>query len=253
MSAWEKVTFSNSRGHKLAGLFYPADNKPEGPVVVVCHGFTGSKEGGGMAISMAEKIARSCGCSFFLFDFAGCGESEGKFEDLTLSGQIDDLNCAVNWCTARGLSPVITMGRSFGGTTVVAHGAQDPRVFAVCTWAAPVRLEELFSSIIVDDPGESGELVSISGDDGLIYLNKNFFRDLKQHDVRTYARQLSPRPLLIIHGNMDNVVPLEDGEILYRAAGEPKKMVIINGADHQFSRHHEEVWDTVCTWLTQIL
>ncbi|MCL2336669.1 MAG: alpha/beta hydrolase, partial [Firmicutes bacterium] len=93
---WRQVQLINSCGLHLAGLFYsPA--AAGGPVVIVCHGFNGGKEGGGNAKAMGEELG-TLGFSTLLFDFSGVGESAGLFENITLSGQVDDLTSAVDWC-----------------------------------------------------------------------------------------------------------------------------------------------------------
>jgi putative redox protein len=245
---WQSVTFKNSAGQSLSGLFH-APGAAQGPVVIVCHGFTGSKEGGGMAMTMGEQLGQR-GYHVLLFDFSGNGESEGLFEHTTLSGQIDDLKCAVDWCAAAGLGPIFTQGRSFGGTTVFCHGANDLRVTGVCTWAAPARLKELFTDFAEEPVGEKGELYALAGDEGIVYLRKTFFDDLGKYNVPAMASRLAPRPILIIHGEKDDVVEPADAKLIYEGAGQPKELVYIPGADHQFSRHRQVVWDAFFTWLT---
>ncbi|WP_027364597.1 alpha/beta hydrolase [Desulfotruncus alcoholivorax] len=248
--AWERVSFTNSRKQCLAGLLHaPAGNL--GPVVIVCHGFTGSKEGGGKARAMGEELGNR-GFNVFLFDFSGNGQSEGLFERITLSGQIDDLNSAVDWCTSAGMGPVFTMGRSFGGTTVICHAAVDRRVSGVCTWAAPARLKDLFIELAEGPVDENGEMYALTGEDGIIYLRRTFFDDLDRFDVPRLASKIAPRPLLMIHGEKDNVVPPKDARLIFQSAGEPKKLLYIPGADHQFSNHTREVWDAMFGWLNQI-
>lgn len=244
-SNWQKISFRNSSGHKIAGLLYtpPA---PAEKIVVVCHGFTGSKEGGGRALEMAEEFGRQ-GWPALLFDFAGCGESEGSFADLTLTGQIDDLTCALKWCREKGFAKIVTLGRSFGGSTVICQAARDQTAAGaagVCTWAAPARLTELFTGLSDDE----GDRISFAGEQGVTHLKKSFLEDLQQYDVAAAAR-LSPRPLLIIHGTKDELVSPAEAEIIYQAAGEPKQMVLIDGADHQFSQHYRQVWRVVAGWL----
>lgn len=43
----------------------------------------------------------------------------------------------------------------------------------------------------------------------------------------------------------DTVVPLENATLLYNAAGEPKELHVVSGADHQFSGRHEEAWEAL--------
>ncbi|AGL03068.1 alpha/beta hydrolase [Desulfoscipio gibsoniae] len=244
---WKSIKFNNSPGHNLNGLLLtPGTTK--GPVVIVCHGFTGSKEGGGMALAMGEELGQR-GYSVLLFDFSGNGESEGLFEQITLSGQIDDLKCAVDWCISASLDPVYTTGRSFGGTTVICHAASDLRVAGVCTWAAPARLKELFTEFADGPVDEKGELYALAGEDGVTYLRKTFFDDLAGYDVQALAGQIAPRPLLIIQGEKDEVVDPADASLIYHGAGQPKELLYIPGADHRFSRHRQVVWNTFFAWL----
>ncbi|SFG25381.1 putative redox protein [Desulfotomaculum arcticum] len=248
--AWERISFINSHKLCLAGLLH-APGGPSGPVVIVCHGFTGSKEGGGRAQAMGEELGNR-GFNVFLFDFSGNGQSEGLFERITLSGQIDDLNSAVDWCTSAGMGPVFTVGRSFGGTTVICHAAGDQRVSGVCTWAAPASLKDIFTEFVEGPVDESGDMYALAGDEGIVYLRRSFFDDLDRFDVPQQAGKIAPRPLLIIHGEKDNVVPPEDAGLIFQNAGEPRELLYIPGADHQFSNHTRKVWDTMFDWLDRI-
>jgi len=239
---WEKISFKNSRGLTLAGLLHTPETAP-GPVVIVCHGFVGSKEGGGMAMVMGEELGRR-GFNVLLFDFSGIGESEGLFAETTLSNQIDDLKCAVDWCLKACLGPVFTTGRSFGGTTAICQAAGDPRVKGVCTWAAPARLKVLFSNY-ARQPEDTEKT-------GTVYKSKKFFDDRDQYDVPAMAKRLAPRPLLIIHGAKDEVVNPNDARLIFESSGQPKELAYIPNADHRFIGQHQAVWDIYFTWLEKM-
>lgn len=245
----KRVFFNNSRGEKLAGLFFSGSGGESRPVVAVCHGFTGSKEGRGMAVEMAEFLAKNR-FSALLFDFAGCGESEGKFEDISLSGHIADLKSAVDYCLENSAGPVITMGRSFGGTTAICHAASDTRVAGVCAWAAPASLIDLFTGFTDEDiSGDENELVTLAGAEGLIHLKKSFFSDLAGYDVPRCSSLISPRPLLVVQGTADDVVPPREAQLIFSSAGEPRELIYIEGADHQFSAGRRATWDVTLKWL----
>lgn len=239
----EKHTFYNGRGQKLAALFYPAAGST---LLVVCHGFTGTKEGRGRAVDMAQRAA-GLGYPTFLFDFAGCGESEGDFTGVSLSGHIEDLKHALDYCEAAGYRRAITVGRSFGGTTVLCQAAIDERVAGVCTWAAPADPYRLFSGL-KGKPRDNG-LVPLHGDAGTVYVKESFFSDLAAYDVPARAAAVSPRPLLVIHGSADAVVPPDDALAVYSRAGQPKELFIVPGADHQFTEHYLQVWEAMFSWL----
>lgn len=241
----EKVFFKNQAGNLLAGLLYAASSEM---IIIVCHGFTGTKEGGGRALGMAGELTKM-GYAVLLFDFTGCGESGGDFPGLTLTRHIADTESAVDFCLARGYRHVITVGRSFGGTAAICHGGRDRRVAGVCAWAAPARLVEIFLSFKSRAFQIDGDMVPLSGERGTVYLHKNFFADLEKHDVPGSAALLAPRPLLVLHGGEDATVPPENARLLFGAAGEPKELDVIPGADHQFSGRHGEAWAVLFDWL----
>ncbi|BAF59691.1 MAG: alpha/beta hydrolase [Pelotomaculum sp.] len=243
---WEKVNYSNERGLKLAGLLCSVPGA--GTVVIVCHGFTGSKEGGGRAVDMAEKLGK-LGYASLLFDFSGCGESEGDFTGVSLTGHVGDIKSSVDFCLSLGFRRVITVGRSFGGTAAICHGGLDRRVGGVCTWAAPAFPAKLFDSFRNNTLKSEEGLVPLTGEGGTVFLKEGFFADLRSYNVPVSASMISPRPLLIINGSNDVVVPVENAQAIFNAAGEPKEIRIIEGADHQFTGRHKDVWEIMFKWL----
>jgi len=142
------------------------------------------------------------------------------------------------------------MGRSFGGTTAICQAPSDSRVKGVCSLAAPCSLMELFLDFTDEElPEDENALVSLAGDEGIIYLKKAFFTDLARHDTALCASLICPRPLLVLQGSQDTVVPPGDAGIIYGSAGEPRELRILEGADHQFSSHYREVWEIFTDWV----
>ena len=245
-ASWRKVTLQNDRKLSLASLIYTGSEP--GTMVVICHGFTGSKEGGGGAISMAEKLGK-LGYSTLLFDFSGCGESEGHFSDISLSNHIKDVKCAVDFCHDTGFKSIITVGRSFGGAAVLCHGGTEKKVAGVSSWSAPADPLRHFSGYLKGPAPLERDLVPLTGQGSTVFVKKGFFDDLSRHDVINRASLLSPRPLLVVHGEDDDTVPPVNAKLIFEAAKVPKALKIIPGADHRYSGHYREVWDTFFSWL----
>jgi fermentation-respiration switch protein FrsA (DUF1100 family) len=65
-----------------------------------------------------------------------------------------------------------------------------------------------------------------------------------------YVKKISPRPLLLVHGDKDETVPVEQAERLYAEAGEPKQKVILPGAGHRL-RQDERAIATAMKWLAE--
>ncbi|NLA10742.1 MAG: alpha/beta hydrolase [Firmicutes bacterium] len=257
---WFREKIKSRPGLNLAAMLRRAEPSPEGgaesgadgvPLVIVCHGFTGSKEGGGGAVAMADGLAGR-GFDTLLFDFTGCGESGGLWEEITLSRQVEDLGAAVRWARERGYERIILNGRSFGGATVLAYAAGDRQIAAVCTWAAVARPRQLFSGFAEMDTerhGPAGGKILLNDGSGSLCLQRQFFEDLQSYDLAGCAARISPRPLLLIHGSADEVVPVAAAQLLFDAAGEPKQLALIEGADHRFSDHRKQVWELFFNWL----
>jgi fermentation-respiration switch protein FrsA (DUF1100 family) len=63
-----------------------------------------------------------------------------------------------------------------------------------------------------------------------------------------YVAGIAPRPLLLVHGSQDEVVEVNDVYRLYAQAGEPKQIIIIDGAGHRLRRNDKAI-ATVTNWL----
>jgi len=64
---------------------------------------------------------------------------------------------------------------------------------------------------------------------------------------------LAPRPLLLVHGTADTILPHRSSEMIYERAGEPRELMLFEGADHRFSDRGDELFALVREWLRQYL
>ncbi len=229
----EPVTMTSRRGIRLAGLLHvPAGvtDLAERPVVVLCHGMESSKEGTKHQALAARLAALGYPC--LRFDFSYVGESGGRFEDITISGEVEDLGGAVDFLTARGATTFGIVGSSLGGTVAVLFAGDDPRVRALVTIAAvavPLGIIQRMDPAAVEAwrrhglRGESGERIGSA-----------FLDDLAVVDVLSAARRLTAATL-VTHGDDDRVVPVADAYALHAALPEPKALAITTACDHRYS------------------
>jgi putative redox protein len=246
----ERVTMTSRRGVRLAGVLHlPAGvADPAGrPAVVLCHGMESTKEGTKHQALAARLSARGYVC--LRFDFSYVGESEGRFEDITISGEVEDLGGAVDYLTARGTSAFGLVGSSLGGTVAVVFAGTDRRVRALVTIAAvalPLGIIERMSPAAVEAwrrhglAGESGERIG-----------SDFLDDLARVDVLEGARRLAAATL-VTHGADDQVVPVADAHALFAALPEPKELVVTPACDHRYSdaAHLDALIDGTVDWIT---
>ena len=246
----ERVTMTSRRGLRLAGLLHlPAGRTtPAGcPAVILCHGMESTKEGTKHQALAARLTALGYVC--LRFDFSYVGESEGRFEDLTISGEVEDLGGAVDFLAGRGVDTFGVIGSSLGGTVAVLFAGGDPRVRALVTIAAvslPLGILQRMDPAAVETWRRTG--VREEGTTGR--LRRDFLDDLERVDVIAAARALTAATL-VTHGDADQVVPVGDAYALYAALPEPKALAITPGCDHRYSdpAHLDALIDRTVDWM----
>ncbi len=231
----DRIEFRNSRGQRLVGTLHRASagEKALGPTILLCHGMMSSREG--RKQTAFARFLHEKGFSVLRFDFSFCGESEGRFEEITFSQEVDDLESALRWARGHGAEPVGLLGSSMGGAVAVLAASRDPAIRAVVTLAAvgfPARLAERMDDLeaLTERWKAEGFVLGAEGKVG-----PRFFEDARRQDVMEAARRLSA-PLLVLHGGEDEVVPVEDARALHANAGGPKELRILPGVDHRFTR-----------------
>jgi len=244
----EKSSIISSTGLRLAVL----KNIPPteiSHILIACHGFRGGKENAGKITLLAEKMAQ-IGIGLVAFDFEGSGESEGEFSRLTISKQAQNLKDVIQAVYEEHQLPIILLGRSLGGTTVLAGGTDEDAVIAYILWSTPVRLCETFSNIMGDAYNQlkNGTALVIRDENGAFRLEPDFIQDFSNHNMNKYFEQIGNRPVLVIHGQSDEIVKPINAICIGQAINHAS-INIIEGADHRFSGQEEYRMDLTILWL----
>jgi len=232
---------------KIAALLFVPDNFDY--ILIICHGFRGGKENSDNIFAFAEQLNK-IRLGVLTFDFIGSGESDGDFSTMTLTRQAEDLTDVIDYAYKRYRRPIILLGRSFGGSTVLAGGAGDERVEGFILWSTPVKLEETFS-LVMEDAYEQlikGKTVSISDDSGEYYIKPEFVEDFYDHNMEEYLEGIQERPVLIMQGQEDEVVAVYNARYMFNSL-ENAEMIIVEGADHRFANRVKEREEKTIDWL----
>jgi dienelactone hydrolase len=242
--------------HELPGVLGPllidvrsSDRRAPRPAVVIVHGFKGFKDWGCFPL-LAERLARA-GFNAVSVNLSGSGvDQEGRFAyperfgHNTFSAELEDLR-HVNDALANGglgqapASALGLVGHSRGGGTAILATAQDSRVRALVTWAAISTVQRW--------PGQEsewrakGKLDVVNARTGeVLPLYTDVLDDVAQNaarlDLEAAARRVSV-PWLILHGDQDESVPVEEGRRL-SAAAPGARLQVVAGAGHTFGAAH---------------
>lgn len=244
----QNLMLTNKDGEKLAAYLFepPAQGKY---TLIICHGFRGAKENGGKIFGFAEKILK-LGIGVLAFDFRGSGQSDGDFSCITLSRQADDLGLVIDYVCQRYSLPVILLGRSFGGSTVLAGGSGDARIAGYILWSTPVFIRSTFTAILPAECHslEQGNVVIVKDEAGEYTLQPDFISDLDRHDMDAYLRNINPRPVLIVHARDDEVVKPANAEYMQKKLSN-STIHMIEQAGHRFLDKIADREDLTINWL----
>lgn len=201
---YDSASFEAKDGTKLHGWFFPLPEKS--PVILFCHGNAGN------ICHRLPNIKRLLGQGFqvFIYDYRGYGKSKGS---PSREGVYLDGLAAYDYLTNHlGISPdrIVLFGRSLGGA-VATEIALKRKVKCLI-------LESAFTS--TKDMAKTMPLFAL-----LSPFLPAHYNNLKKIEHITV-------PKLIIHGNMDEIIPFSMGERLFQAAPEPKVFHAVKGAGH---------------------
>jgi len=219
----DKVTFMSRTGTELIGWHIaPTDVNIS---VILCHGvWTNHYEMETRAQGLANR-----GFGVFAFDFSGSGESGGATTSLG-SRETQDLLGAIDFLeTNSDGSMFVVLGNSMGGAVGVMAAAYDQRIKAVVADSAFATVEDNVPFAFRAITGLPAYPFQTP-----IVLVSEFIADAKISLLRPVddIGKITPRPVMIIQGDQDEIVDPRDAELLYQAANNPKVLWRVENAGH---------------------
>ncbi len=220
------------------------------PLVVVIHGFTGHIEE--THIVAVSKGINAVGFATLRADMYGHGHSDGEFKKHTLFKWMTNALTVIDYArTLDFATDIYLCGHSQGGLLVMLAAALKHDVIK--------GLIPLSPAWMIPEIARKGELLGERFDPDHIPEKLHGWHDLDLDG--NYARVAQTihveeaidryrGPVLIVHGDEDEAVPVEYG---IRAAKRyaDAKLVLIEGDDHCYDRHLDRVVDAVQDWLRQ--
>ncbi|MDF1756601.1 MAG: alpha/beta fold hydrolase [Verrucomicrobiales bacterium] len=240
-----EVTITNSSKEKLDYEFH-GDPTDTSLLVIIGHGVTGNKDRP-WAIGLAEAVAEA-GFGALRFSFSGNGKSEGDFKKSTITKEMKDLKAIVNAAEEAGYHKICYVGHSMGAAVGVLSAVRDDRIELLISLAGMVDTKRFCEAEFGDVTPEKGHM----WDDENCPLSQEFVDDLMKIKSVLGKTEKIEIPWLIIHGDADDVVPVEEGREIFAKCYEPKHYVEIEGGDHVFSGDAlDQMSNAVVEWLRE--
>ena len=249
----ERVTIDGDHG-KLQAVIQKPDLKPgqQCPMVVFCHGFGGTKEG--PLFELITDSLQKHGIASIRFDFNGHGESEGKFEDMTVPNEINDAKKVIEYVRdLRYVSKVALVGHSQGGVVASMTAGElgsDISAVVLMAPAAVLRDDAIRGSTFGKqyNPLDPPEYVELWGPQR---LGRNYIKTAFSLPIYETAANYHG-PALIIHGNGDRIVPYTYG-LRFHQQWKGSEYVLQEYFDHGFSQNIYRTTDIVSDFLLRTL
>lgn len=237
-------------------VLYPGENGPV-PLVILCHGIpSGTPVPGDPGYEALARRFLEKGIAACIFNFRGTGESTGNF---SLPGWMEDLSGVVKaarggegafrGCDARRLA---LMGFSGGGAVSIICAARNPGIRALVSVSSPADFTRLITREGIGEFIAHARRIGIIRDHDYPPSEEEYYRGIYECRPVEEVSRVSPTPLLIVHGDRDDTVPVDEAGLLYDAAREPKELLIVPGGGHKL-RHDPAVMDKAVGWLSERL
>jgi len=249
--AAEEVTFaSNDDAVNISGWFFASTRTDPAPAVVLCHGiWTGRRE----CLPLALKF-HSAGYNVLCFDFRAHGLSGGRYTTVG-HNETNDVIGAVEYLAERpevDAERIGVIGFSMGAAATIQAAARCPKIAAVVSDSAYASfLEAARYSFQLITRLPHGPIAPIAMQWAKWIVNVDASR-LRPVDV---ISRIAPRPILITHGVLDEIVPIRHAYTLFKAAEEPKDLWTVPGAYHVGARDQlpDEYFERVEGFLGEAL
>ena len=225
-SEFVELEFATEDGERLHGWWIPG-RAPSAGALLFCHGNAGNV---GDRVPHAELLS-AAGFDVLLFDYRGYGRSSGRAGE---AGTYRDARAALGELLRRpgvDAARVFYLGDSLGGAIALQLALEHP--------PAGLILQSTFTSVR-----------------DLARMHYRFIPSGVVPDAYPSLRLIPGlrAPLLVVHGDRDELVPLMHGEELFEAAPSPKRMEVFAGAGHSdlVSLNAAAYAQLVATWANDV-
>jgi putative redox protein len=240
-------SFSSGNLQLACYLARPVGRQGPLPGLILCHGFPvgplDARQSAGTFPELVDRVANELGWVGMTFTFRGCGTSEG---DFSLQGWVNDLRAAIAHLIEQTQPLGIWLvGTNTGGSLATCVAADDPRVRGAALLSPRADFDDWAASPrkFLDHARDIGAVRT----PGYPQNFDEWARELRRFRPVDAARRVAPRPLLVMHGDDDESVPVTDARQLAEAHG-AAELRVFEGAGHRL-RHDPRAVAVLLGWL----
>lgn len=236
-----------------ATIDMPQSNPKKCPLAIIIHGFTGhSEEPHLLAIS---DMLNGIGLATLRVDMYGHGKSDGEFKEHTLFKWMNNAMAVIDYALKLPfVTDIYLLGHSQGGlTAILAAALKHDKIKALVPMSpATMIVDGARKGCILGmefDPDNLPDEMPLK--DGDLTLGGNYARVAQTIHVEDAIDRYTG-PVLLVHGDEDMTVPVScstEAAKRYRNA----ELVIINGEDHCYNYHLDQVVDAIKSWMLRQL
>lgn len=235
---FELVTTQSEDGLTLYGWFMPGEN---GAGIMIQHGTPGGRQDGLYEAAALNKA----GYSVLLGSFRAHDECDGELISFGYYEQADIKAWHQYILGREEVDPdrIGLFGESMGGGASIIYAAGDPGVAAVATGSGFALTQEVVEKFIEYETDLPPAVIPLLARFILFWAEQAADFSSQALDTEAVIDQISPVPVLIIHGGSDDKIGPAAGQQLFDAAADPKQLVWIEEARHvDFEDHQPEVY-----------
>lgn len=226
----------------VATLHLPHKRTENGkfPLVIICHGFVGSRIGVNRLFVKASREFATEGFAVLRFDYEGCGESLGEYGSYGLDHFIQQTKNVIDFAASLenvDADQITLLGHSLGGAVAALTASQDERIKKLAMWSAVGHPYHDIVRIVGEEEYKKTLSYSFVDHEGYA-LTKRFFDSLSLYSPLEAAKTFKG-DVFLAHGTNDQDIPV-DYCTLYQFAfkkGKSKSCVkeLMVDEDHTFS------------------
>ena len=237
-------------GIELSAVLEVPEDHDGHRLVILLHGFTSSKDRPHNIRTAAAM--RNAGFATLRFDLYGHGESGGEFRKHTLFKWISNTMAVIHWALEHGFDELYLSGHSQGGLVAALVAGMNPdRIKGLILRAPAFMIPQCArDGNMLGQQFDPDHIPDIIGTIKELELDGDYLRVAQMIHVEDAVARFRG-PVLILHGDQDDTVPLKDSQ-KYSAQYENCDLIVLPGETHHFDQHPDQMENLIWGWLNEL-